>query len=200
MHNEEQPNVGHEIRSIREKKGFSLRTLSNLAGLSANAISKIERGENSPTVSSLHNLASALGVSVTEFFISTENQTVVKIDRKNTVQIQEDGLVIEGLGGGLPHQQFEPFLMTVDPGRSNITNPAIHSGEEFIRCLEGIIEYKIGHQEFRLQPGDNLHFKASEKHSWYNPGKTPAKFLVIFQTDHSQLVPHRISLETKKIK
>ena len=194
MNNQKKPNVGHAIRSIRERKGLSLRTLSTLSGLSANAISKIERGENSPTVSSLHSLSSALGVTVTAFFKSGESQTVAKIDKKSTVQIQEDGLVIEGLGGGLPHQQFEPFLMTVDPGKTNIAAPAIHSGEEFIHCLEGIIKYKVGEQEFQLRPGDNLHFKASELHSWHNPGKTPAKFLVIFQIDHSQPVPHRISL------
>ncbi len=196
MSNQLKPNVGETIRSIRDKKNLSLRLLSKLSGLSANAISKIERGENSPTVSSLHSLAAALGMTITEFFNTKTHNIVVKIDKENTMRIQGNGMIMEGLGGGLSHQQFEPFLMSIDPGKSNMNDPAIHSGEEFIHCLEGIIEYKVGDQKFQLHPGDNLHFKASEIHYWHNPGSNPAKFLLIFQTDHTQPVPHRISQNT----
>ena len=51
---QEIPNVGQRIRTIREAQGHSLRALAERSGLSLNAISLIERGENSPTVSSLH--------------------------------------------------------------------------------------------------------------------------------------------------
>lgn len=61
-------NVGQRIRRLREQRQLSLRALARLCGLSTNAISLIERGENSPTVSSLHALATALGVSITDFF------------------------------------------------------------------------------------------------------------------------------------
>ena len=60
--------VGQNIRELRTKRKLSLRALAELSGLSTNAISLIERGDNSPTVSSLHSLATALGVPVTAFF------------------------------------------------------------------------------------------------------------------------------------
>ena len=61
-------NVGQRIRTIRERQGLSLRAVAERCGLSLNAISLIERGENSPTVSSLHHLATALNVPITRFF------------------------------------------------------------------------------------------------------------------------------------
>jgi len=62
------PDVGRIIRDLRKQRGFSLRTLAELCGLSINAISKIERGENSPTVVSLHRLAMALDVPISTLF------------------------------------------------------------------------------------------------------------------------------------
>ncbi|MBN1452268.1 MAG: helix-turn-helix transcriptional regulator, partial [Anaerolineales bacterium] len=49
--------VGMRIRALRNQQGLSLRALSSQCGLSINAISQIERGESSPTLSSLHVLA-----------------------------------------------------------------------------------------------------------------------------------------------
>jgi len=66
--------VGLAIRSLREGKNLSLRQISQASGLSINAISKIERGDNSPTVASLHKIASALGVHITDLFIQTQDQ------------------------------------------------------------------------------------------------------------------------------
>ena len=60
-----EPRVGMRIRALRKQQGLSLRALSAQCGLSINAISQIERGESSPTLSSLHVLATALGVPLT---------------------------------------------------------------------------------------------------------------------------------------
>ncbi len=60
--------VGQRIRELRTGQGLSLRALAALSNLSTNAISLIERGDNSPTVSSLHSLATALAVPITAFF------------------------------------------------------------------------------------------------------------------------------------
>ncbi len=51
MTKQAEPNVGQRIRTIRERQRLSLRALAERSGLSFNAISLIERGENSPTVS-----------------------------------------------------------------------------------------------------------------------------------------------------
>ena len=76
-----EPNVGSRLRSIRDQNGLSLRALAERCGLSINAISQIERGENSPTVSTLHRLATAFGVHITDFFQEETKQTIVLVKR-----------------------------------------------------------------------------------------------------------------------
>ncbi len=192
MKKNNEPGVGQKIRLLREQKDLSLRDLSEQCGLSINAISKIERGENSPTVSSLHKLSNALGVPITNLFKQEAHHIVVFTKKDGAVHIQSKGLVIEGLGSGLPHQLLEPFCMIIDPETENTTDPAIHSGEEFIYCLDGEIEYLVDDQKFQMKPGDSLLFKATHPHSWKNLGKTQAKVIMVFQTDRYQPIPHRL--------
>jgi len=49
-----EPTVGARLRSLRQQQGLSMQALAERSGLSVNAIGRVERGESSPTVSSLH--------------------------------------------------------------------------------------------------------------------------------------------------
>src|SRR3972149_3670761 len=61
-------NVGQRLRALREERGLSLRGLAKASELSPNALSQIERGNVSPSVSTLNRLATAMGMPVTAFF------------------------------------------------------------------------------------------------------------------------------------
>src|SRR5512138_1155413 len=61
-------NIGERLRELREARNISMRALATRSGLSANALSMIERGKASPSVSTLYKLADALGISITSFF------------------------------------------------------------------------------------------------------------------------------------
>jgi transcriptional regulator with XRE-family HTH domain len=186
------PNVGQMIKMLRDKQKLSLRDLSELSGLSVNAISKIERGINSPTVASLHQLASALKVHITDLFRQDIHQVSVFVKAEDATLLSGDGLMIEGLGSGLPNQQLEPFKMIIEPDIDNISEPVSHSGEEFIYCLKGKLEYFVGGESFILEPGDRLLFKASLPHSWRNLGEEPAEVILVLETDRQQPLPHKL--------
>lgn len=177
------PNVGQRIRTIREEQGLSLRGLAERCSLSLNAISLIERGENSPTVSSLHILATALGVPITDFFKDEHEQTIIFVRPTQRLHAEANGIHMESLGTGLRNQQLEPFLMTVAPGAGNIDEPITHPGEEFVHCLTGEIEYCISDQFYRLQAGDSLLFEAAQPHCFRNVTDSPAELMMIFQVD-----------------
>ncbi len=69
--------VGQILRQLREGRGISLRELSRLSGLSANALSMIERGLASPSVSTLYRLTDALSVPITALFRQDETQEAI---------------------------------------------------------------------------------------------------------------------------
>lgn len=195
MTEQEVPNVGQRIRSIREERGWSLRALAERCGLSINAISLIERGENSPTVSSLHLLATALGVSITDFFEDEREQAVVFVRPMARLRSEANGIVMESLGIGLRNQQLEPFLIRVAAGAGNIDQPVSHPGEEFVYCLEGEIDYCVGDHVYQLESGCSLLFEAAIPHCFRNTTETPALLMMTFHAGEGSYLARRLHME-----
>jgi transcriptional regulator with XRE-family HTH domain len=173
-------NVGERLRELREARNISMRTLAGRSGLSANALSMIERGKASPSVSTLYKLADALGVSITTFFatdIERKQVVFLKADARPHVSFSRG--VFEGLGGEQFVGRVEPFMLTLENSANSGSRSMSHTGHEFIFCLRGELEYQVERQLFHLQPGDSLLFAAHLKHKWKNPGKNVATALII---------------------
>src|SRR5262249_9638314 len=60
--------IGSTIRRLRRERGLSLRDLGRSTGFSISFLSLVERGRSSISLTSLHTLAVALGVEMSEFF------------------------------------------------------------------------------------------------------------------------------------
>ncbi|MBI3764264.1 MAG: helix-turn-helix transcriptional regulator, partial [Chloroflexi bacterium] len=81
-------NVGGRVRALREESGMSLRALAKSSEMSPNALSQIERGNASPSVSTLNRLAAALGVPITAFFdTGTPREAVVFVKAERRTRI-----------------------------------------------------------------------------------------------------------------
>ena len=172
--------VSNRLRELREARGVSMRTLASQSGLSANALSMIERGKTSPSVSTLYKLAGALGVSITAFF-STENEKkqVVFLKHDERTRLPFTRGIVEALGGEGFVGNVEPFVLTMETGASCGPHDIVHSGHEFVFCLRGKLEYRVERETFRLEPGDSLLFASKLRHRWRNPGNTVANALFI---------------------
>lgn len=175
-------NIGKRIRQLREEAGLSLRGLADLCGLSFNAISRIEHGENSPTVATLHRLASALNVPITDFFTQAPAQMTIFTKAGNGFRTTSEGLIIESLGSGFQNQQIEAFRLEIAAQSSTLQSPVMHPGEELVVCVHGRITYHIAEQSFHLEKGDSLLFKATQPHAWQNETDETATVLVVFQS------------------
>jgi transcriptional regulator with XRE-family HTH domain len=187
--------VGQRIRELRNERGLSLRALAELSHLSTNAISLIERGDNSPTVSSLHSLANALAVPITAFFEQNSDGQIIHLKKNARPTSETAGVRMENLGSGLPNQQIEPFLMTIEPGGSSTSSQITHAGEEFVFVLSGTLICMISDQEHRLEKGDSLLFLASQPHIYQNKTSKPAQILIVFQPMVGQVMAHQHYLE-----
>ncbi|HFD39355.1 MAG TPA: helix-turn-helix domain-containing protein, partial [Anaerolineae bacterium] len=133
-----EPDIGRRLRLLRQRRGLSQRALARLCGLSANAIGLIERGTTSPSVSTLHRLALALGVPIADLFNEPdEDQSVVMVRREQRARVERGQVTMEILAGGLSEQCMEPFLATLQPGAGSGAEPVVHLGDEFVFCLEG---------------------------------------------------------------
>jgi transcriptional regulator with XRE-family HTH domain len=55
--------VGRNLARLRREKGFTQERFAELSGVTQQYVSDIERGLRNPTIVSIYNLATALGVS-----------------------------------------------------------------------------------------------------------------------------------------
>ena len=173
-------NVGVRLRELREVRSISMRALATRSGLSANALSMIERGRTSPSVSTLYKLADALGVPITEFFApGAEKQDVLLIKADARTRVPFANGLWEGLGGERFTGRVEPFVLTLENGASSGQRSIVHTGHEFVFCLRGQLEYLVENEHYELEGGDSLLFAAKLNHRWRNPGATVTNALIV---------------------
>jgi len=174
------PEIGRCLRELRARRNLSIRSLAEQSRLNVNTLSLIENSKTSPSVSTLQQLASALDVPITAFF---------KTDTpKNNISYQRVGQrpraafahgILEDLGAGLTLRGGQPFLVTLFPKANSGSIPIVHTGLEFVFCLEGHLSYTIEGQVYPLEPGDSLLFEAYLPHCWQNTGETASRSLLI---------------------
>jgi len=173
--------VGNKLRTVREERGLSQRELAQRAGVSTNAISLIERDENSPSVSTLQSLAAALNVRMSYFFDDHEPTQVLHVKAGNRPAISNKGVQIEGLDGKLNYQEMEPFLVSLQPNSGSGERQVVHTGHELVYCLSGNVEYLIDGKIYPLEVGDMLLFEAHLPHLWRNVTEEDAAILLVLQ-------------------
>ena len=172
--------VGKRLREIRSVRGLSLRSLAEMSGLNINTLSLIENERSSPSVSTLQQLSQSLQVNITEFF-ETDRQSKKAVYQKQGKRpsVSFTHSTIEDLAAGMLRFGAEPIVVTLHPNAGSGKNPIVHTGREFVYCLEGHISYTVDDEKYMLESGDSLLFEAYLPHRWKNVDATPSRILLV---------------------
>jgi transcriptional regulator with XRE-family HTH domain len=181
--------IGAAIRSRRQELTMSLRELSKQSGLSIGFLSLVERGRSSPALTSLSNVAKALGVELSSFFPAEEEEQNEAEETKQRVSplpyvnrandaaklsIILSQRIYKMLSPRIPGLVLEPIFVTVQPG-DTIDEPYSHEGEEFAYVLSGELVFIVDGVEYRLGPGDSIHFRSTVSHTMRNDTDEPVQ-------------------------
>jgi transcriptional regulator with XRE-family HTH domain len=181
--------IGAAIRSRRRELTMSLRELSKQSGLSIGFLSLVERGRSSPALTSLSNVAKALGVELSSFFPAEEEEENEAEETKQRVSplpyvsrandaaklaIILSQRIYKMLSPRVPGLVLEPIFVTVQPG-DTIDEPYSHEGEEFAYVLSGELVFIVDGVEYRLGPGDSIHFRSTVSHTMRNDTDEPVQ-------------------------
>ncbi len=172
--------VGRNLREIRSKRGLSLRALAELSGLNVNTLSLVENGKSSPSVGTLQQLAQALDVPITAFFEAEQpEKSVVFTPVECRPQAVLGSAQMQNLGKDLRGKKVQPFVVRLHPGMGSGDRKIVHTGYEFVYCLEGNIRYEIDQEEYFLKAGDSILFEAHQPHCWENKSEEMAQILLV---------------------
>lgn len=184
--------IGREIRALRKQIGITVSDLADNSDLSVGMLSKIENGLTSPSLTTLQSLSHALGVPISYFLKSFEEERIA-------VHVKSgEGGSIESRGTRAGHQYQllgylganesgvigEPYMITLTD-KSDIFPTFQHDGIEFLYFLEGSVEYQHGDKTFLMEPGDSLYFDADSPHGPVKLIELPARYLSIISYPQS---------------
>jgi transcriptional regulator with XRE-family HTH domain len=182
-HTIDEPEIGRNIRRLREASGLTLTDAAEKAKLSKGALSKIENGQNSPPIATLIRIAKVIRVPLARFFAMEDINppyvfTPKGSGRHTPMHGSKFGYAYEALGLGKEDKRAEPFLLTIRP--EDPEGSFYHEGQEFIHMLTGKMSFIIGGDELVLRAGDSLYFDSEVTHRTRAMGTAPAKFICIF--------------------
>ena len=66
--------MGERIRALRTKAGYSQESFADAAGVHRTYMGTLERGEANVSLSNLHKIATALGITLSELFRTVEKR------------------------------------------------------------------------------------------------------------------------------
>ena len=173
--------LGRQIRHWRLVQGLTLRNMAELVGCSESLLSKIENDRTTPSLSTLHKIAVALGLSISDIFGSGESEIVTRANKRNVLLVDGD----EADGDRMRLEQLVPAKkgrllqadMYIIPPGSGSNGELEHSGEEFGFVLEGSLFLTIEKMSYLLEAGDSFVFRSELTHSFANNGNTVARVL-----------------------
>lgn len=182
----EESELGRRIQGFRVEKGMTLQELAEKTGYSKGYLSKIENAEKAPPVSTLINIARALGIKISEIFGEIEEGSPICLVKKwERRPIARDGSVFgyayETLAHKFHNKHMDPYILTLplQPKENAIFQ---HKGEEMLFVMEGTMKFFYGDKEFIVEEGDCIYFDGSIPHYGICEGNKEVKCLMVIYT------------------
>lgn len=167
---------GSRIKSLRKRRGWSLKQLAEKVDLSAGYISQLERDLTQPSMATMINLARCFGVSV-QWFFATEPQPDPQdgnyiVRRDNRLPLMYQGGIVDELLPFRTPVALELIYCKIPPNAISGNEPHVQSGDEAGFVLEGTLELTIDGHLYTLNKGDGFAIPGGIPHQFRNPGET----------------------------
>jgi len=175
--------ISRRVREERLRRGWTLVQLAERARVSRAMISKIERGQSSPTAVLLARLADAMGLSLTS--LMTERAAARPALRRVRDQPQwrdpSNGYVRRLVSP--PGEEGDTEVVAVDlPVGVAVRFEADHfRTDEQVLLIEGRLRLDMGDTRLDLAPGDCARVAVDRPHAFTNIGDAPARYLVVMR-------------------
>jgi transcriptional regulator with XRE-family HTH domain len=193
--------LGDRLRAIRSAKGMTLADVSARAGVSKSMLSRIERNEAVPTITTLRKVARALEVKLSRVVdeewdepggggpsqdgraMATGADPPRRHAEPPTVSVVRAGQRKRmSLPWGADYDMLTPdlqrrieFILISYPVNGGSGDLYSHEGEECGFVVEGRFRGVVGDREFTLEAGDSIYYPSPLPHRWENAGDTEAK-------------------------
>jgi transcriptional regulator with XRE-family HTH domain len=176
--------IGKRIKALRTAKGTTLEQLARQTGFTKGYLSKVEKSEKAPPVSTLGTIARAFNTTISTLLGEESPSVSLSLVRKNEAPlIARDGTAFgyayEAMAYKYSNKVMEPFILTLpmNPKKRTIYQ---HEGEEILFVIQGRMKFTHGSETVIVNTGDCVYFDSSIPHFGETIGTPEVKcFMVI---------------------
>ena len=173
--------IAERLATLRGERGWSLEALAERTGISRATLSRMERGELSPTANMLGQLCAAYGWTLSRLIAEAESQSANLVPAADQTVWKDPGSryvrrAISPPGAGLRGEMVEVRF----PRGASVTfdSSPIPGLEHHLWMLEGTLELTVEGKRYRLSPGDCLRYVLNGATRFECVGKGAARYVV----------------------
>lgn len=198
--------VGETIRSRRKRQGLTLAVLARGSGVSRAMLSDVERGQRSPTVKILAQIATGLGCRVADLLAEPEPERIhleraphhaVVLDEQTGVErrtlaspLLSPGLEVVQyiLPGGVTMRRGPEAVWYVsgDDHASGPFPPNPYGTVEHVALVKGRVVCRARDETFTLRVGDAVNYRIVDEVELRNVGRGDAHLSLLIDTHPSR--------------
>jgi len=160
--------IGAQVKSARRALNLTLDALAETTGLNKSYLSRIERGEKSPSVATVMKIAQALSTPVATLFGETIADAAIHLVRVKSRRMlknrsEKGAYPFAALSKSGARNRVESFVIS-PPAEFGADGHVHHDGEEVFFVLRGKVEVSFSDRSLALAEGDYLQFPGHLKH------------------------------------
>ncbi len=176
--------IANRVQTLRKRCGLSIRQLAAQADVTPGMISCIERGKNSPSLTTLQKILSALGTTLGTFFseetepevgpvIHRENMRLVRDGQRSYTMVfpKRDDIDVEMLDEQIQPAKTKPEFETLDCDVAGYV-------------LAGSLVLEIPSESPKkrtIRTGDAFYIPKGTEHRGYAHGDDPARLITVYK-------------------
>lgn len=174
-----QPDLGKQLRTLREENGYSRAEVAAETGLSASFLALVESGKSDISITRLVKLAELYDVGLADL-VPSKRRSAIDIMRKGEhreLTSEDERLKIRVLTRMDRARALEPTISTLEPGGETVKFIQ-RLTDSFIYVLTGELTLAVeGHRPTIVREGDSVYIEARTRRSFRNAGQVPVSWV-----------------------
>ncbi|MCM2415543.1 MULTISPECIES: XRE family transcriptional regulator [unclassified Streptomyces] len=170
------------LGELRAERGWSLEELARRTGVSRSTLSRLERGELSPTAALLGRLCTVHERTMSRLLLEVEAEPpqLVPAERQTVWRDERSGFVRRSVSP--PHTGLRGEIIegTLDAGAViAYENPPVPGLEQHVWVLEGTVEITVSDTVHSVRAGDCLRFRLRGPSRFHCPGPDRVRYALM---------------------
>ena len=180
---EEFSHLGMTIQRLRKAAGYSLTELSGESGVAKSIISRIEKNETNPTLSTLWRLSQALNTSIEDVVREIETSPLlIEHHKPNQIPVltSQDGLCTLRITGYIEVVSWvQVYELEAQPGGKLISDPHQQGSIENLSVHQGQVRIRVADAVFEVGEGEVIRYRGDFPHQIENIGSTVVRATMV---------------------